>query len=178
MEEYIDDLIALFMRKMGRLADTDEIMDVGLWTWRYTFDIIGDLFFGKPYGFLEEERDIDNMMAAAASVAPFEGMMGMAPPWSRPLMMWMLAIPNIARGIMYFKAVMTKGREIVTNRLREIENQQKTRPDMVGKMLQVVVEKGLKVDWTTKDVEQECFVAMYVPLYHSQNKVTNSCLLV
>ena len=161
MEQYIDDLIALFMRKMGRLADDDnELMDVGLWTWRYTFDIVGTLFFGKPYGFLEEERDIDNMMAAADSVAPFEGMMGMAPPWMRPLMVWMLAVPNIARGVRYFGEVKTKSRKIIIDRLKQIENQEETRPDMVGKLLGVVFEKGEKVDWTREDVEQECFVAM------------------
>jgi len=160
MEGYIDELVALFMRKMGRLADKNELMNVGLWTWRYTFDIVGTLFFGKPYGFLEKESDIDNMMAAADAVAPFEGMMGMAPPWMRPLMVWMLAIPNIARGVMYFQAVKIKSRKIISDRLSEIENQKETRPDMVGKMLRVVSEKGDKVDWTREDVEQECFVAM------------------
>jgi hypothetical protein len=160
MERYIDDLIALFMRKMERLADQNELMDVGLWTWRYTYDVVGDLFFGKAYGFLEEERDIDNMMAATAAVAPFEGMMGMAPPWMRPLMVWMIAIPNIARGVMYFRKIQIKGRNIVARRLKEIQDYQVTRPDMVGKMLQVVATKGEKMDWTTKDVEQECFVAM------------------
>jgi hypothetical protein len=34
-EEFIDDLIALFMQEMGRLADTNELIDVGLWTWQY-----------------------------------------------------------------------------------------------------------------------------------------------
>ncbi|KAI9719365.1 MAG: hypothetical protein M1828_006266 [Chrysothrix sp. TS-e1954] len=160
MEEYIDQLIDLFSRKMGRLADEQQPMDVGLWTWRFTYDIIGELFFGKAYGFLEQERDIDSLMAAAAAVAPFEGMMGMAPPWLRPVMVWMLAIPNIARGVINMQKVKKTGQRVVANRMREVENQQQTRKDMLGKMLQIVYEKGEKSDWSVQDVEQECFVAM------------------
>ncbi|TVY21774.1 Cytochrome P450 monooxygenase gsfF [Lachnellula arida] len=161
MEKYIDELIELFLQRMGRLADEKELMDVGLWTWRYTYDIIGELFFGKAYGFLEKEQDIDNLMAAAGAVAPFEGMMGMAPVWAKPFMMWMLAIPNIARGIMNFQKVKVTGKKLVADRMKTMENQDKSgRNDMLGKMLSIVWEKGERVDWTVLDVEQECFVAM------------------
>jgi hypothetical protein len=160
MEEYMDELIALFLLKMGRLADEKELMDVGLWTWRYTYDIIGELFFGKMYGFLDQERDIDNLMAAAAAVAPFEGMMGMAPTWLKPFMVWMIAIPNIARGVMNFQKVKVTGRKVVADRMKAVENGEETRKDMLGKMLSIVWEKGEKYDWSVQDVEQECFVAM------------------
>ena len=160
MEEYIDELVDLFLRKMGKLADTNELMDVGLWTWRFTYDIIGELFFGKAYGFLDQERDIDNLMAAAAAVAPFEGMMGMAPSWLRPFMVWMLAIPNIARGVMNMQKVKVTGKKVVADRMRQVESQEETRKDMLGKMLNIVWEKGEKYDWSVQDVEQECFVAM------------------
>ncbi|KAF2685873.1 cytochrome P450 [Lentithecium fluviatile CBS 122367] len=160
MEKYIDEMVALFCLKMGRLADGNELMDVGLWTWRFTYDVIGELFFGKAYGFLEQERDIDNLMAAAAAVAPFEGMMGMAPTWLKPFMWWMLAIPNIARGVMNFQKVKVTGKKVVADRMRAVENQAETRTDMLGKMLNIVWEKGEKYDWSVQDVEQECFVAM------------------
>jgi hypothetical protein len=160
MEKYIDELIELFLEKMGRLADEEELMDVGLWTWRFAYDVLGDFFFGKAYGFLEQERDIDNLMAAAGALAPFEAMMGMAPAWMRPCMVWMLAIPNIMRGVMSMQKVKVMGKKIVADRMREVENQQPTRQDMLGKMLNIVWEKGEKVDWSVEDVEQECFVAM------------------
>jgi hypothetical protein len=160
METHIDGLIALFCHKMGRLADTEELMDAGLWTWRFTYDIIGELFFGNAYGFLDEERDIDNLMAAAAAVAPFEGMMGMAPAWFRPLMVWMLAIPNIAKGVMNFQKVKVTGKKVVGDRLRAMQNQESLRTDMLGKMLNIVWEKGEKYDWSVEDVQQECMVAM------------------
>ena len=160
MEKYIDQLIELFLQKMGGLADGNELMDVGLWTWRFTYDIIGELFFGKAYGFLEQERDIDNLMAAAAAVAPFEGMMGVAPTWLTPFMVWMLAIPNIARGVMNMQKVKVTGKKVVADRMREVESQEQTRKDMLGKMLSIVWENDEKYDWTVQDVEQECFVAM------------------
>jgi hypothetical protein len=160
MEKYIDELVELFLFKMGRLADDNELMDVGLWTWRFTYDIIGELFFGKAYGFLDQERDIDNLMAAAAAVAPFEGMMGMAPSWLNPFMVWMLAIPSIARGVMNFRKVKAVGKKVVAERLRAVQSHAETRTDMLGKMLKIVWEKGEKYDWSVEDVEQECMVAM------------------
>jgi hypothetical protein len=160
MEKYIDELVELFLFKMGRLADEKELMDVGLWTWRFTYDIIGELFFGKAYGFLDQECDIDNLMAAAAAVAPFEGMMGMAPTWLNPFMVWMLAIPSIARGVMNFRKVKSVGKKVVAERLKAVQNHAETRTDMLGKMLSIVWEKGEKYDWSVEDVEQECMVAM------------------
>ena len=33
-ERYIDDIMDLFMQKMGRCADQGRVIDLGLWTWR------------------------------------------------------------------------------------------------------------------------------------------------
>ncbi|KAL9087907.1 MAG: hypothetical protein Q9165_006469 [Trypethelium subeluteriae] len=160
MEQYLDELVELFMQKMGKLADRNELMDLGLWTWRYTYDVIGELFFGKSYGFLEQEQDVGDLMATTGTVAPFEAMMGIGPSWFKPFMMWMLAVPSIARGIKNMKRAKVEGQKKVADRISEVERGQHTRGDMLGKLLSYVWEKGEKVDWTVQDVEQECFVAM------------------
>ncbi|KAF2229156.1 cytochrome P450 [Viridothelium virens] len=159
MEKYLDELIGLFMHKMGKLADQNELMDLGVWMWRYAYDVIGELFFGQSYGFLEQERDIDNLMATTGMVAPFMGMLGMAPTWFKPFMMWMLAVPSIARGVRNMEGAKEAGQRKVADRIRKIEGGQQTREDMLGKLLNYVWDKGEKVDWTVQDVEQECFVA-------------------
>ena len=159
MEKYVDDVIQRFMQKMSKLADRDESVDLGLWTWRFTYDIIGELFFGKSYGFLEQESDVGNLMAAGDTVTPFMGMMGMAPAWMRPLLMSMLAVPSIASALKNIGKVKATGKKQVAERLSEVEDGKETRGDILGKLVQIVQNKGQKVDWTTQDVEQECFTA-------------------
>ena len=160
MESYIDDVVGLFMQKVGRLADDGVGMDLGMWTWRFTYDVIGELFFGISFGFLEQERDIDGLMAAGGAVAPFEGLTGMAPPWFKPLLVSMMAIPSIARGVINMQRMKAKGKKMVADRMKQVQSGTQTRKDMLGKLLRISWEKGDKYDWTVQDVEQECLVAM------------------
>ena len=61
---------------------------------------------------------------------------------------------------MNFRRVKIVRKQVVANRMKTEENRTETRTDMLGKMLNIVWEKGEKYDWSVQDVEQECFVAM------------------
>jgi hypothetical protein len=78
----------------------------------------------------------------------------------KPLLVWTLAIPNIAKGVINFRKVKITGKRVVAERLRAMQNQEKLRTNMLGKMLSIAWARGEKYDWSVEDVQQECMVAM------------------
>ena len=52
---------------------------------RYTFDIIGELFYGRAFGFLDEGKDQNDWIKSLDKMIPFVCLMGVAPPILRPL---------------------------------------------------------------------------------------------
>lgn len=63
-EPYIQDNISLFLEKMGSLIDRTGKESVQFdflpWANYLAFDIIGDLAFGTPFGFLRDEADTND----------------------------------------------------------------------------------------------------------------------
>lgn len=52
---------------------------------RYTFDIIGELFYGRAFGFVDEGKDQNDWIKSLDKMIPFVCIMGVAPPILRPL---------------------------------------------------------------------------------------------
>lgn len=52
---------------------------------RYTFDIIGELFYGRAFGFIDEGKDQNDWIKSLDKMIPFVCLMGVAPPILRPL---------------------------------------------------------------------------------------------
>ncbi|KXJ87451.1 cytochrome P450 [Microdochium bolleyi] len=52
-EDLVRDYVDLFVQRMGEKATLAEPIDIVLWYNFTTFDLIGDLSFGKPFGMLE-----------------------------------------------------------------------------------------------------------------------------
>lgn len=51
---------------------------------RYTFDIIGELFYGRAFGFVDEGKDQNDWIKSLDKMIPFVCLMGVAPPLLRP----------------------------------------------------------------------------------------------
>ena len=71
-EQYIDDAVAHFSRKM--LAHLDQKIDMGLFVQLFAFDIVGDVTFSKRFDFMDEGSDhgvfsqIENVLRSGAWV--------------------------------------------------------------------------------------------------------------
>lgn len=59
-EVYADDCTQIFMEAMADLEGT--AVDFSHWLQWYAFDVIGSLTFQRRFGFLEQRRDVDNMI--------------------------------------------------------------------------------------------------------------------
>ena len=51
----------------------DKVVEFGMWAQALGYDIISELVFGKPIGFVAQERDVDSLLSAFTSAFPFFG---------------------------------------------------------------------------------------------------------
>lgn len=58
-EPCIDKVIKVFFDKMQEKAESGETIDMALWLRRYTFDVIGAMFYGAEGGFRFMRHEID-----------------------------------------------------------------------------------------------------------------------
>lgn len=57
-EKYMDQLIELLVTRLGQLADAQKPVEFDKWFNYMAFDIVGELAFSSPFGFLESGKDI------------------------------------------------------------------------------------------------------------------------
>ncbi|KAL2799529.1 cytochrome P450 [Aspergillus keveii] len=80
-EKLVDQTMAHFFRRLDELfVDTDGVCDFGTWIQYFAWDVIGNLTFSKPLGFLERGGDVENI---TASIETFFGINAMITqmPW-------------------------------------------------------------------------------------------------
>jgi hypothetical protein len=58
LESKIDDNVREFIRLLGRYADEKEPMDLGRKVQYFTLDVISDIAYGAPFGFVETDSDV------------------------------------------------------------------------------------------------------------------------
>ena len=62
MEHFVDKLVAQFKNQM--IAHEGEIIDMADWAQYFAFDVVGELAFGRAFGFLQHGRDFNGLLDA------------------------------------------------------------------------------------------------------------------
>ncbi|CAG8216611.1 unnamed protein product [Penicillium salamii] len=78
-ESAIDSCTALFVSQMSKFADQKTPVNLGNWLQYYAFDVVGEVTFSKKLGFLEEGRDVDNIMEAIHGNLVYASLCGQIP---------------------------------------------------------------------------------------------------
>jgi hypothetical protein len=81
-EIYTDECTAIFVNKMRQLEG--EAIDLSTWLQFYAFDVIASITFQRRFGFMQEGRDIDNMIAKLHFALQYAKIIGQFPglhPW-------------------------------------------------------------------------------------------------
>lgn len=74
-EKLVDQTMDHFFRRLDELfVDTNDVCDLGTWIQYFAWDVIGNLTFSKPLGFLELGGDVENI---TESIGKFFGLNGM-----------------------------------------------------------------------------------------------------
>ena len=77
LEPMNDDCSAIFTRKLEGLVGQD--IDLGRWVHWYAFDVISSITFSNRLGFMERERDVNDIIAAIEGRLVYNSIVGQAP---------------------------------------------------------------------------------------------------
>lgn len=130
----------------------------GLRRCRYAFDIIGELYFGEAFGFLESGSDYGNYIATLDILLP---LLGVSAVLSRPMRLpWMLLgmrRGEVRRGVASIQSLEALAKEQVGKRSQLLRSAEKSnlRRDILSKLFEVQETKGETHDFRIPDIEQE-----------------------
>ncbi|KXH47883.1 hypothetical protein CNYM01_01401 [Colletotrichum nymphaeae SA-01] len=78
-EPFVDSTIDKLLEKLDEFADAGRELDLATWLQYYAFDVIGELTFGKPLGFLDHGQDVGDVMLSLEKMVDYAGMIGQIP---------------------------------------------------------------------------------------------------
>ncbi|KAI0205263.1 cytochrome P450 oxidoreductase [Astrocystis sublimbata] len=161
-EKYIDLCSEIFVNRMESFAASQQAVELGEWFQMYAFDVIGELYFGRMFGFMEKSHDHENWIKSLDLLMPFLCMTSVAPSYIRPLILTSaLAIPGSIKALKAIDTIGSAAREVTAKRLDTSDiPEDERRADVLQQLYDIHEEKGSKVDFKMGDIEQEAYVAL------------------
>ena len=80
-EAHADECTAIFIESMRDLQG--EPVDLAIWLQWYAFDVIGNITFQRRFGFMEQRRDVDEMILGIDKGLQYVKVIGQFPAWHR-----------------------------------------------------------------------------------------------
>ncbi|OQE43521.1 hypothetical protein PENCOP_c003G04112 [Penicillium coprophilum] len=78
-EPFVDKTIHTLFGRLDEFVAEAKVCDIATWLQYYAFDVIGELTFSKPLGFLEKGTDIDGIIIALEHMLDYSGKIGQMP---------------------------------------------------------------------------------------------------
>ncbi|KAJ5165071.1 cytochrome P450 [Penicillium coprophilum] len=162
LESYIDNCSRLFVERMTERTIPDQAIDLGDWFLWYAYDVIGELFFGRPLGFIENQGDEGAFLASLEVMLPVLTTAAVSSPLVRGLIMGLFTLSSTARkGLRGMNRIIETARTSVDNRVSAVASHgQQERKDLLHNLLTIVDLKGEKSDFGIEDVKNEAFAAL------------------
>lgn len=76
-EPYVNQCTDIFLSKMRQHAG--EAVNLSEWLQYYAFDVVGSITFQHRFGFMAQEKDVDNMMGTIWGMLTYAGIIGQVP---------------------------------------------------------------------------------------------------
>lgn len=128
--------------------------------------MIGELFFGKMFGFMEKREDHESYIARLDILVPFVTLMSTIPTYLRGLLSTSaLFVPQVKEALLALESVTIAALECVKGRQAALDNPELAptiRRDILQQMFEIHQKKGQEVDFTPSDISQEAYSALYV----------------
>ncbi|CAI6339321.1 unnamed protein product [Periconia digitata] len=160
-EDKMDECLLLFLNRMGEFADRGTSFDFGFWLEMYAFDIIGAVFFGNQFGFLENRHDHGNYIKSVHRAMPFLSVVTMTPTYLRfPIMACAVAVPELLKAVIAVDGIRKVAIKNTKEQMKAAEEATSKRHDVLSQMLTIVHEKGDKVNFTEANVMAEMHVGV------------------
>jgi hypothetical protein len=129
---------------------------------RYAFDVIGQLFFSRMFGFLAQAADVRGYIAALDTLMPIVTAAANMPSYLRPFfLMGGAVLPHIRKAMTSVKTIEVAAKDAVGERFTLIKNGDAGgKEDILNSLFEVMETKGEKVDFGLTEITVEIYVAL------------------
>lgn len=77
LESLVDECAQLFIKKLQQMDNNP--IDLGTWLQWYAFDVIGKITFSKEFGFMEQGKDVRDMISQIEKGLVYTSVIGQYP---------------------------------------------------------------------------------------------------
>ncbi|KAF3031644.1 hypothetical protein E8E12_000748 [Didymella heteroderae] len=163
LESGIDKCIEELTRKLNQCAHTEDCIDLASWVQWYAFDVIGQLFFSHPFGFLEHAHDHAGYIRALDLVVPLIAVACVMPAYIRPVFLLVgILVPRISKAMRALKHIEHASEACVVER-QQLHNNivaDKHAPtDMLESFFAIVRKREERADFGSTEVKMEVYGA-------------------
>ncbi|KUJ11235.1 cytochrome P450 [Mollisia scopiformis] len=162
-EEAVNSCSQLLCEIMSEFARQKKEVDLGLWINMYAFDVLGELFYGKMFGFMRDRTDFGGYMKAIDSLLPAFTIGGTLPSYLTKLYLLstILFSPSVRGALGAIKHIEIASKNAVQKRKQELEEKEDGKHDMLRKMLEISSEKGSKIHFSHEDIYVESHSSLF-----------------
>jgi cytochrome P450 len=165
-EPCVDRLIALFYRQMETFESENANFDMSVWLRKYTFDVVGEIFYGRKggFGFIRDNIDYNNWCKLMETMPQAASSNTYVPHGLRTLFFAAEMIsPETRVGAVGFFDTITQSHKAVAQRLEDMKTgKHKAKHDMLTKLLDLVNDSpDPKVHFTHLDVTEELWTMIW-----------------
>ncbi|KAH8801441.1 cytochrome P450 [Xylogone sp. PMI_703] len=160
-EQYVDDCTHMFITRMDEFAISGKSMDLGIWFQMYAFDVIGELFFGKQFGFMKDRHDYHDYIRSLDLLLPAVATTSVLPSYVRGIRILGHLLPPVRRALVCYNNIVKAAKEAVHNRqilMQDNKLTAKSSSDVLDKLFKISDEK---MDFTVVDITTEAWVALF-----------------
>lgn len=154
-EKFIDSCTQLFCESMEGFAKEESVIDLSLWINMYTFDVLGELFYGKMFGFMHSHTDVGGYMKAIDSLLPAFTIGGTLPSYLTKLYFLSTVIisPSVRGALGAVARIESASKAAIERRREELAAEEKDdKHDILRKMLEINADRGEKINFTHQDI--------------------------
>jgi hypothetical protein len=128
---------------------------------RYAFDVVGEIFFGDMFGFLQHSHDHGAFIASLDALMPVLCMSAIAPSYLRPIIMTSaIVVPSVLRAVKAIDGIRKAAVAAAGKRINNIESGNPVRNNMLQQLFDIVREKGEMINFSSREATMEAYVAM------------------
>ncbi|KAB8255486.1 cytochrome P450 [Aspergillus pseudonomiae] len=158
-EKYIEKCIDIWLEKLGEMADSKKSFDL------YAYDVIGELYFSKMFGFLQAGGDHLGYIDATEDLVPVQFLAANMPTYVRGLFMLTgFLFPKVRRALGALENLTDATNAMLKDRLATLQSDSESesqRQDILSKLLEISHKRGEELDFVLDDVKMESFGAFF-----------------
>lgn len=133
---------------------------------RYAFDVIGELYFGEQFGFMEHEIDYQNLIKSLDLLNPVMAQVAVSTTYARPfILISAVASSSIRAALKGIDHITKSAKDSVIRRQEYLNTSEKEskahRQDILQQLFGIMHEKGPALDFMIPELQTEVYGAFF-----------------